>query len=114
MTMGGFGSSRWKNFTKKRTVEECWMLNLAWVPLGDPTTEPPCGVVRAIGIDGGSNPLPVHYTLVEDEGPYLDITYPVRRGAPEDMKERLKLLSTPPNYGGARWYFSCPFTTEEE
>ena len=113
--MGGFGSGRWDNYAKKRTVEDCWILDLDEVPLGDTANPLTCGVLQVIRINGHEFPLPIRYDFVEEEGPYLDITYPRgTRYAQEQVKERLTLLSTRPNYGGARWYFSCPFTTEGE
>lgn len=114
--MGGFGSGRWNNYSKKRTVEDCWMIDLASFPLNGPDTQPTCGVLMATKFNSAGIPLPVHYTFVEEdeEALYLDLTYPVERGSPEDAKEHIKLLSTPPNYGGLRWFLSCPFTTEGE
>ena len=100
--MGGLGSGRWNQHTKKRTVEDCWMLDLSEVPLSDPAANPPCGVLRVSRINGGEFPLPVHYALIEEEdAPYLDITYPVgRKGAHENVNERIELLGTRPNRGG--------------
>ncbi len=114
--MGGFGSGRWKYYAKKRTVEDCWVLDLDEVLLGNPDPDLPCGVLQAIRINGNEFPLPIRYDFVEnEEGPYLDITY-LRgtRESQEQVKERIELLSTRPNYGGARLYLSCPFTTEGE
>ena len=115
--MGSFGSGRWNNYAKKRTVEDCWILNLTEIPLGDPATAPPnWRVILCRSTNHGWFPLPVHYTVLEEENTfYLDITHPVgRRGSPENVEERIELLSTRPNFGGARWYLSCPFTTEGE
>jgi hypothetical protein len=114
--MGGFGSGRWNNYSKKkRTVEDCWILDLADILLDDPANPLPCGVLQLVRINGNEFPLPVRYDFVEEEGPYLDITYPRgTRFAQEQVKERVKLLSTRPKFGGARWYLSCPFTTEED
>ncbi len=89
------------------------MLDLVKFPPGGSTAHPPCGIHRAIRINGGASPLLVRYAFVEEEGPYLDVTYPVgTRDLPEQVKERIKPLSTRPNFGGVRWYLSCPFTTE--
>lgn len=115
--MGGFGSGRWNNYTKKRIVEDCWTLDLGEVLVADPTAPPNCGILLSKMINGGGGSfLPVLYTFLEEENAlYLDVTYPAgRRGSPEDVEERIKLLSTRPNYGGARWYFSCPVTTQGE
>ncbi len=114
--MGDLNNGRWKNYTKKRIVEDCWTLNLSEIPLGDPAANPPCGALRVRKINGGRLPLSVHYALVEEEdAPYLDITYLVgRKDAHENIKERIALLDTRPNRGGARWYLSCPFVSEGE
>ncbi len=113
--MGGFGSGRWNQHTKKRTVEDCWILDLDDILLDNPDTDLPCGVLQVIRINGHEFPLPIRYDFVEEDGPYLDITYPRgTRNAQEQVKERLTLLSTRPKFGGARWYLSCPFTTEGE
>ncbi len=115
--MGGFGSGRWNNYAKKRTVEDCWVLDLADILLGNPDPALPCGVLRAARINGlGEFPLPIRYDFVEEEeSPYLDITYPRgTRESEEQVKERIELLSTSPNYGGAKLYLSCPITIEGE
>jgi hypothetical protein len=114
--MSDSGSGRCKNYTKKRIVEDCWMLDLSEIPLGDPATDLPCGVLRLNKINGGELPLSLNYALVEGEdAPYLDITYPVgRKDAHENIKERIALLDTRPNRGGARRYLSCPFVSEGE
>jgi hypothetical protein len=90
------------------------MLDFVKFPPGGPTAHPPCGVHRAIRINGGASPLPIRYVFVDkEEGPYLDVTYPVgTRDLPEQANERIKLLSTRVTFGGVRWYLSCPFTTE--
>ncbi len=115
--MGDLGSGRWNNYTKKRIVEDCWILDLARFPLKDSATDPPRGFLLASRINGGELPLPVDYAFVEEgeDAPYLDITHLTgRRGSVEDVEERVKLLSTRPHFGGVRWYFSCPFTIEGE
>ena len=121
--MSGLSSERRNTYAKKRIVEDCWILDLAKVHITDPAAQPPCGVLLTRRINHlGEIPLPIHYTLVEGEeaeveedASYLDITYPVgREGLHENVKERIELLRIRPNYGGARWYLSCPFASEGE
>ena len=77
--MGAFGSGRWHQHNKKRTVEDCWILDLDEVLLGNPDPDLPCGVLQVIRINGDEFPLPIRYDFVEEEGPYLDITYPLQQ-----------------------------------
>jgi hypothetical protein len=121
--MGGLSSERRNTYAKKRIVEDCWILDLAKVLITDPAAQPPGGVLQTRRINHlGETPLPIRYTFVEGEeaeeeedASYLDITYPVgRKGLHENVKERIELLRTRPNYGGARWSLSCPLASEGE
>ncbi len=51
----------------------------------------------------------VSYTLLG--GDTLTLSYRMRRGpddAWQDRHDTITLQTTRPNYGGARWWFSCP------
>ncbi len=44
-----------------------------------------------------------------------DLEDPRCRGLPaREVDERVKLLTTNPNFGGVAWWFACPFTINGE
>jgi len=114
--VGGSGSGRWNHHEKRRTVEESWTLDVAGLLLNDPLSYPLSGTPRAIRITGSRRVLPVHYTLVEEDGgPILTLTYTLD-GSPSAgaSEERLGFLTTKANFGGVRWWFACPLGVEGE
>lgn len=107
--MGGPGSTRWAFHSKAGTVEECLVLDAArWQREGilapntfrsgvwtwfDPDTDELRSSIRfQVITEGGSGRVQLRYTV---------------SGA-DKMDFEVRLLTTRPNYGGLRWYFTCP------
>lgn len=109
--MGGYGSTRWGWHAKKRTVEEC--LNLSIVGLRR-------RVVPAWAFDDrqnhngsivwrerGQEVASVSYRLVwQGDAPHLRLSY--RERGRVVAPGPIRLQHTIPNYGGVRWWFTCP------
>lgn len=118
--MGGTDSGRWTYHDKKRTVEECWAIDVSDVArvvdlrnLGSAS-----GSLRPIKPASRKRMSPVRCVLeVRDAGtPLLGLSYTVmeRCGLGHQVEEVVPLQSTRPNFGGVRWWFSCPRTIDGE
>jgi hypothetical protein len=114
--MGGNGSGRWSMHQKKRTTEECWVLDVADLPRGMPdNSRTPLGLLRAVRING-KNVLRVRYALEpsDEAGPLVVLSYHLGRGtAEQELIEHVPLLATRPNFGGTRFWLACPFSSKE-
>ena len=116
--MGGYGSGRHGGATPKGIVEECLVLSagklqrdkmlreglhasgtLTWTRI--PTGEKVSSIGYEVDTLGGNPPtVRLHYTQTrrgEDHG--------------EDMDYRVSLTTTPLPWGGVRWWFICPLTS---
>lgn len=118
--MGDSGSGRWTYHDKKRTVEECWAIDVSdvarVVDLRD--LRPASGSLHTIKPATGRSTSPVRCSLEVDEHgtPLLGLSYAVGvRWNPEHRVEQaVHLQTTRPNFGGVRWWFSCPRTVDGE
>jgi hypothetical protein len=118
--MGGTGSGRWTYYDKKRTVEECWAMSISEVDrvvdLRDPG--PASKALRSIRPATAKGVLPVRCMpkVGNDGKPLLGLSYTVkdRQGLEHRVEEVLRLQTTRPNFGGVRWWFSCPRVVDGE
>lgn len=109
--MGGYGSTRWAWHDKKRTVEDCWAISIktllrdGWLQRGDTAGS-------LWWEDGTGKKLSaVSFTLQTDqERAWLTLRYKFTSGpfAGREIAEPVRLQYTRPNYGGRRWWFTCP------
>jgi len=56
-------------------------------------------------------------TQTDDNSGYIELTYAVTDGQSDEkteMKYKIKLVTTSCNYGGKRYWFECPLTTNDE
>src|SRR5829696_5935353 len=112
--MGGTGSGRWNYHNRKRTVEECWAISISEVAqvvdLRDPG--PASNALRPTRSATGTGVSAVRTKskLGDDGTPLLGLSYTVKdRWSVEDrVEEVVRLQTTRPNFGGVRWWFSCP------
>lgn len=97
---------------KRWTTEDCWILDVALLPLYIPVTSPLAGTIRASRISGTWRTIRVRYTLtVEETGTVFRLAHGAERTVLGDaQEERVELLTTEPNFGGTRWWFSCPLS----
>lgn len=118
--MGGTGSGRWTYHDKKLTVEKCWTVGISDVAriidLRNPG--PASASLRTIQPATGKRMPPVCYVLEDgdDDTLLLRLSYAVkdRWGLEHSIEEVVHLQTTRPNFGGVRWWFSCPRTVDGE
>ncbi len=112
--MGGTGSGRWTYHEKKKTVEGCWSISISQIArtidLRNPQPVP--GGLRPKMPKTGKRMSPVRCTLQigGDVTPVLMLSYAVkdRWRLEHQVEETVRLQTTQPNFGGVRWWFSCP------
>ncbi len=118
--MGGTDSGRWRYHDKKLTVEECWAIGVSdVVRVVDPSKPgPTSGSLRTIKPAKGRRMSSVGCVLeVGDDGrPLLRLSYQLgdKWGIEHWFEQVLRLQTTRPNFGGVRWWFSCPRTVDGE
>ena len=112
--MGGTGSGRWTYHDKRRTVEECWAMSISEVERVLDLSKPGSisDLFRPTIPKTGKRMSPVRcMPKVGDDGkPLLGLSYTVkdRQGLEHRLEEVVRLQTTRPNFGGVRWWFSCP------
>ena len=101
--MGGMGSGNWYRFDKKATVEES--LALAVWDFRGRMHHGAAGTFTWSWTSGDKSS--VTYVVTRgDGGPTVTLCYPWRDS--EDVRIPIRLQSTPTNFGGKRWWFTCP------
>ena len=110
--MGGTGSSRWDEYARRITAEECRHLSVA-------------SLVRngLLAREGGTEGRWV-WRCCAGHPPDLSVTYRFQRLGPtggllilsytvqateDPVQTRISLTATRPNFGGLRWWFLCPW-----
>lgn len=103
--MGGPGSTRWGEHTKKRTIEECVVLEAN-------------RLVKAIGRENLNRPYECsgiigqqfYFEFVnrEDDEPLLILEIPQRASNTAIKEQDILFISSPGTAGGVRWWFVCP------
>ncbi|MCO6047955.1 hypothetical protein NG895_28970 [Aeoliella sp. ICT_H6.2] len=105
--MGGIGSGTWYRFEKKHTVEQSLALcvgdfrgrmchgasgSFTWTRYGGWESSIGYYVASSNGIAGVGPTITLHY----------------RRNDTESIEIPIQMQSTPANFGGVRWWFTCP------
>ena len=100
--MGGMGSGNWTRPYKKSTVEESWALSI-W-DLRDGIFPEASGEIdwKHQGEISWSIGFFIEW---DEEGPTLTLHYYL---GSESIVIPIRLESTPTNFGGNRWWFTCP------
>jgi hypothetical protein len=111
--MGGSGSTRWNSHTKKYTVENCSRLDTnRWMREGILQ-----GGIHQFGewhwLDTitGETISSVGYEVDTTNSDYswIRLFYLIPRTR-DQLDYKIKLTTTPPNFGGLRWWFICPLS----
>ena len=112
--MGGLGSGQWYRWSTKTTVEDCRVLSACrWMREGILKA----GVHRRgswvwSDADTGVRRSSIGYevSIPLGEAPWVRLKYTlVTKG--EALDYRVGLQSTTPEFGGLRWWFTCPLVT---
>ena len=108
--MGGINSTRWDDYQRKLTVEECFSLDVnllvkdGFIKFGQRDS----GVIvwknEITGIELGSCEVQADITNIDDS--WISFTYKTLTS--EQISQGIYLIPTTPNYGGIRWWFECP------
>jgi hypothetical protein len=108
--MGGYGSTRWQRYKRKRTVDRAIKLSIIDLIRDIPlevmaSQEPWCA---SVGFRrGGAVTYSILYVLhwLDSGTPFLVIDYPTHQ---KRAVEEIDLTSTPCHLGGVRYWFCCP------
>lgn len=109
--MGGYGSGRYGWWhSKATTVEECTSIDAnRWMRegiLADRSIA--SGGWQWTYADGRKNSI--RYSVNTLDG-WLRLMYTVTvKGAKQELDYTVRLQTTPCNYGGVRWWFTCPLS----
>lgn len=118
--MGGLGSGTWERENEKITMEECYILDVNDLARN--------GMLQ-VGARGswhwedqhGENPFAVKFSTDRCHcdscrgRPNVVLSYRWEDWWGEDSEDvslPIPLQTTSPNYGGRRWWFRCPLTSE--
>lgn len=97
--MGGIGSGNWRRFDKKSTVEES--LTLTMRIFRSLLSSQSSGVIT-----WGDSNSSIGYRVTWGDSPRITLLYRFRDC--EDIEVPIRLQSTPTNFKGKRWWFTCP------
>jgi len=100
--MGGPGSGSWCRFDKKSTVEES--LTLAMRDFRGRIHQHTSGTFSWTW--AGGNKSSIGYFVTWGDEPTITLHY--RCGDTEDVRIPVRLQTTPTQFGGERWWFTCP------
>jgi hypothetical protein len=107
--MGGTDSTRWNDYERKLTVEECFSLDVnllvkdRFIELGYRDA----GQLvwkNQFGIELATCEIQADTTNIDDS--WISITYATNKTG--QVNQGIYLIPTTPNYGGIRWWFECP------
>ncbi|MCH8157978.1 MAG: hypothetical protein IID18_09580 [Nitrospinae bacterium] len=99
--MGGIGSGDWYRFDKKSTIEESLTLAMRDVR---GRISPHSGHITWTW--AGGNKSSVSYRVTWDNEPTVTLHYGLRDN--KDVQILIRLQTTPTQFGGERWWFTCP------
>jgi hypothetical protein len=108
--MGGYGSGRWRDHTKKDTVEDCRFLDASrWM-----REEILCAGIRRWGswiwrnAQTGEQTASIGYEVntTDMAVPWVRLYYTFT-ASQVNIDYRVRLQITFPNFGGLRWWFIC-------
>jgi hypothetical protein len=109
--MGGYGSGR---RASHMTVEEGLTVNLGLLMRRGWIKDGSTGSGSLSWSNSGEPVAQIHYNynVTDPNEAYLILIYKIAwASAPAtDVKQRIKLVHTRPNYGGRRWWMLCPAT----
>ncbi len=104
--MGGTGSGDWHRVNKKSTVEES--LTVAIWDLRGRINPNSYGAIE--WRSGSPKVYSIGFFITLSDAPAISLNY--RWGDCEDVKTKIPLQSTPTQFGGIRWWFSCPLNSK--
>ena len=110
--MGGSGSGRWRGSSKKMTTADSLVLRISDLGQAGLLSGQCCSATITWnsdreGADVASVDLRVECSV--DNQILIHLSYPVEiNGRPQEIDEAVHLSRAPQQFGGDRWWFSCP------
>lgn len=104
--MGPYGRGNWVRSNRKVAVEESLTLGVA--DFGRKLLTPSSGRILMTRLDGVRSSM--EFIIDWDESPTLRFFY---RWGDDIVHTTVGLVETATQFGGTRWWFSCPFVTDE-
>lgn len=103
--MGGFGSGR-HGGTVPAEGTASYVLTASMLTRGGR------GATGVAHFDGGSFWVAIRVDISEPSDAFIELTHQTRdeREGDRIVRDRIRLVSTVPAYGGRRWWFQCPRT----
>lgn len=103
--MGGFGSGR-HGGTVTAEGTASYVLTASMLTRGGR------GATGVAHFDGGSFWVAIRVDISEPSDAFIELTHQTRDDREGDriVRDRIRLVSTVPAYGGRRWWFQCPRT----
>ena len=114
--MGGYGSGRWHWHTRKTTVEECRWIDVArWVREG--IIRPTAWISGSwLWMDAvtGEKTSSISYEVNTGDSArsWVRLYYTITQTGFE-VDYKILLQTTRPNFGGVRWWFTCPLVVND-
>ena len=106
--MGGYGSGNWLSRGKaKTTAERCFVLGIG--EFRDRLFDLASGTITWTQADDSTSSVGFFVTT-GDRGPVLTLHY--RLNGEADVNIPIRLQSTPTQFKGRRWWFSCPLIVD--
>lgn len=105
--MGGAGSGHWCRIDKKATVEDCWGLDINLLARGGRLQPFGAGTVTWTNTRTGDCASVGFVVTTRSDGRLL-LTLKYRPNTGDEVTLPIRLQTTRPNYGGCRWWFTCP------
>ena len=102
--MGGLGSGNWYRFSKKTTVEDSLSIGIGEFR----GRVYPRSAGKFTWTWVGGNKSSVGYFVTWDTGGPPTVTLQYRLQDDEDIRVPIRLQTTPTNFDGERWWFTCP------
>lgn len=100
--MGGSGSGRWSRFDRKLTVEES--LSISVRDFRSLNNSSATGTVNWKGVCGQA--CSIAFVLELGDVPTITLHYLWQNS--EEVQIPVRLQTTPTQFGGKRWWFTCP------
>jgi hypothetical protein len=103
--VGGYGSGR---HSGTATAEG----TASYVIVASMLTRAGQGVTGVARFDGGSFWVAMRVDISDPSDAFVELTHETRdeREGDRIVRDRIRLVSTVPTYGGRRWWFQCPRT----
>ena len=107
MLLCGMGSGEWYRCGKKTTTEECRVLDVNGLARDGALRVGAMGLLSWTNLFTGERTASVGFSVRGiDDKRVLRFSY--RWNDSEDVFVRIRLQTTRPNFGGRRWWFTCP------